>query len=136
MLNSIIIYLRAFGIYVLITIPTLALPPLYFMSIYIVLIYGWFACGLFTILKFFLEQAKLNVDVHYGILAITIPMAVAFAFQMIQEYGAYPNVWQSGALLLFPLAAVISGWISLSLNFRNIKKKKAMLTLDFENNTE
>lgn len=131
-----IIYLRAFGIYALLTIVTLFLPVLYFMSIYYVLIYGWFACGLFILTSILLDLFDLKPITKYYILASIIPVAVAFAFQMIETFGGWENVWQSGTFLLFPLAAIVSGWISLYINFKNDRKKETMMAFEFSNKNE
>jgi hypothetical protein len=47
-----IIYARAVGIYCLLTLPAITLPIMYLVSVTYVLIYGWFAWALFTIIYF------------------------------------------------------------------------------------
>lgn len=138
MQTSLIIYIRALGIYALITILTLPFPIMYFMSLYLVFIYGWFACLAFALANMVISVCKFSLRARYFILAGLIPFAVAFGFQMIETFGAWDNVWHAGGFLLFPLAGIISGWISLYISYNNIKKKEAIISFDFasaNNNT-
>jgi hypothetical protein len=45
-----IIYIKAVGIYALITIPALGMPVMYLISMMYVFLYGWFAWAVFTII--------------------------------------------------------------------------------------
>lgn len=113
MATSLIIFIRAIGLYAAITLPVITCPPIYLLSILYVITYGWFACALFT----FCTVITVNVTTSYllrmVVLVAAVPLSVAFAFQMIQVFGSERNIWHSGAFLLFPVAATISGWISL-----------------------
>ena len=101
-----IIYIKAVGIYALITLPTLFFPPMYIMmyiiSMYFVLIYGWFAWGLFTILYLVFSKLVSSKGLRKILLVISIPAAVAFSFQMLEEFEVFEKVWNSGSFLLFP----------------------------------
>ncbi len=110
------IYIRAVGIYALLTIPALALPLMYIISIFYVFIFGWFAWAMFTILCLIIVRICTVWHNRMFLLCIAVPVSVAFSFQMIQVFNAETNVWQSGVYLLFPLAATISGWISLFMS--------------------
>jgi len=117
MKNSLQIFLTAIGIYALITIPALIFPPMYILSIGYVIIYGWFAWLLFFLFFQLVQAIKISYERKMAILFISIIPAVAFAFQMLEVFDVENNVWYSGEFLLFPIVAVISGWISL-YNFR------------------
>ena len=95
-------------IYCLLTIPALALPFMYLISITYVLIYGWFALAVFTIIYFIIVFCNPKFIAKMSILFIGVVAAVALSFQMIEVLKAEDNVWHSGAFLLFPLAAVVS----------------------------
>ena len=121
MLTPFIIFARAVGIYALITLPVLLSPIIYFFSIFYVLVYGWFAWALFTVISLAGQQATRAHHTRMLIMAIAIPVSVAFAFQMIEVFKSWENVWQSGGFLAFPAAATICGWISLFWTEKKIR---------------
>ncbi len=108
-----IIYIWSVGIYCLLTLPAIFFPIMYMISVFYVLIFGWFAWALFTIIYLMVEKADTGYVSKMLLHFIAVPVSVAFAFQMIEVFDAEKNVWHSGGYLLFPLAATISGWISL-----------------------
>jgi len=121
MYSAFIIYIRSLGFYSLLTLPALVLPPMYFISLYYVLTYGWFAWALFTILCLLAEKVK-DGSARRILLGGSVLISVLFAFQMIEVGGSEINIWQSGLFLLFPCAAVLAGWISVFLSERKLKK--------------
>ena len=116
-----IIYIRAVGIYALITIPALAMPVMYFISMMYVLFYGWFAWAVFTTIYLVTVFCNPGLKSKMVILSMGVVAAVAFAFQMLEVLAVQKNIWNSGPFLLFPLAAVISGWISLSASTERVR---------------
>jgi len=116
-----IIYIRAVGIYALITIPALAMPVMYFISMMYVLFYGWFAWAVFTTIYLVTVFCNPGLKSKMVILSMGVVAAVAFAFQMLEVLAVQKNIWNSGPFLLFPLAAVISGWISLSASTGRVR---------------
>jgi hypothetical protein len=130
-----IIYVRAVGIYCLLTIPALALPFMYLISITYVLIYGCFAWAVFTIIYFIIVFCNPKFIAKMSILFIGVVAAVTLSFQMIEVLKAEDNVWHSGAFLLFPLAAVVSGWISLYVSREKIKAANRNLLLSIPGST-
>jgi hypothetical protein len=116
-----IIYIRAVGIYALLTIPALFLPIIYIMSMMYVLFYGWFAWAVFTFIYLVAVFCNPTYFLKMGILTAGVVIAVLFAFQMLEVLGPEENIWHSGAFLLFPLAAVFSGWISLHVSRERLK---------------
>src|SRR5687768_7691283 len=107
-----IIYIRAVGIYALLTIPALFFPIMYIISIMYVLFYGWFAWAIFTFIYLVTTFCNPAYHIKMGILTIAVVVAVLFAFQMLEVLGVQDNIWDSGGFLLFPVAAIFSGWIS------------------------
>ena len=126
-----IIYIRAVGIYALLTIPALCLPVMYIISMMYVLFYGWFAWAVFTFIYLVTVFCNPAYHVKMGILVIAVVVAVLFAFQMLEVLGVEENIWHSGAFLLFPLAAVISGWVSLHISRQSVKNVNRDLLLNF-----
>ena len=108
-----IIYMWSVGLYCLLTLPAMFLPIIYMISIFYVLTFGWFAWAVFSIIYLIIDKAVNDIFQKMLLLFISVPVAVAFAFQMIEVFDAERNIWDSGSFLLFPLAATVSGWISL-----------------------
>jgi hypothetical protein len=113
MSTSFIIFIRALGLYALFTLPVIFNPFMYIISMMYVLSYGWFACALFMFISVIVINTTSSFTKRMGVLLLAVPVSVAFAFQMIEVFGAERNVWRSGGFLLFPLTAAISGWVSL-----------------------
>jgi len=107
------IYLRAVGLYALLTLPALFIPVIYIISLFYVLFYGWFAWGLFTVIYLITEKVTSSYPVRMAVLSLAVPVSVVFSFQMLQVLGIEENIWHTGSFLLFPLAAAISGWLGL-----------------------
>jgi hypothetical protein len=119
------IYIKSVGIYALLTMPALVFPLMYVISLFYVLLFGWFAWALFTIIYFFTDKYDIGFETKMAILIFSIPVAVAFSFQMLQVFLIEENVWSAGSFLLFPVAAVIAGWISLLLERKMMKKNSS-----------
>src|SRR6185436_3111133 len=126
-----IIYIKAVGIYALITIPALCMPIMYIISMVYVLFYGWFAWAAFTIIYLVTVFCNPGYKSKMLILSIGVVVAVAIAFQMLEVLKVENNIWNSGPFLLFPLAAVISGWLSLSASTERIRIANRNLLLNF-----
>ncbi len=115
--TSFLVFIRAIGIYLLITIPALAAQPvIYELSAGYVLSFGWIAAILFLFLFFIIQKIKIDILVKNLLLYTSIAIAVIIAFQMMEVTGAQHRIWQSGAFLLFPAVAIISGWISAAIS--------------------
>ncbi len=124
MKTAVEIFFRAIGIYALFTIPVLGSPIIYVISMVYVLSFGWFAWALFTIISFTGVNATRSYRARIFLLIVGIPVSVAFSFQMIEVFAAERNVWYSGAFLGFPIAATISGWISLFFSAKRYRYTK------------
>ena len=134
--TPLMIYIKAVGLYAIITLPALFLGPIiYVISMIYVLLYGWFAWGLLTII--YLVTTFCNPDYYTKmiILFIGVVAAVLFAFQMLEVLGAEQNIWNSGGFLLFPAAAVFSGWTSLVTYRKKIRASHRDLLLGFPEKT-
>ena len=132
MLTPFIIYIRAVGIYALVTIPALLMPIMYFFSMMYVLIYGWFAWALFTLIYLLVSKYILDNTAKLGLLTIGVVVSVAFAFQMLEVLKVEYDVWHRGLYLLFPLGAVIAGLISLYKSRSRVICKELVLVFEEE----
>jgi hypothetical protein len=124
-----IIYIWSVGLYCLLTLPAMFLPIMYMISIFYVLTFGWFAWALFSIIYVIVDKTVIGSITKMLLLFIAVPVSVAFSFQMIEVFDAERNIWNSGSFLLFPLAATVSGWISL---FAAAKKVQHSLAEDLQ----
>lgn len=116
MTTSFIIFIRSLALYALFTVPVLFSPVIYIISMLYVITFGWFACALFMFISVITINTTSSYSIRMPVLTLAVPVAVAFAFQMIEVFGSERNVWHSGGFLLFPVAATISGWVSLMLS--------------------
>ncbi|MFT3936860.1 MAG: hypothetical protein QM726_24760 [Chitinophagaceae bacterium] len=108
------IFLRALGIYLLLTIPVLVvLPEIYLISAGYAISFGWLAALVFLPLFIGIIQIHHNKSFAKAMLYVIVLLAVLFAFQMMEVPGVQRNIWSEPVFLLFPACAVIAGWISL-----------------------
>jgi|GEM_PF-938753 len=120
--TGLIVFVRAVGIYLLMTIPALvANMYLYLVSASYAISFGWIAAAIFLLLFWMLYKMKAGIRTKKIILYASVAMAVLVAFQMMQLLGAEDHIWQSGIFLLFPLVAIVSGWLSLAVSKRAVK---------------
>jgi hypothetical protein len=118
--TAFIVYCRAVGLYALFTIPALTIPEMYLMSLMYVLIYGWFAWFVFTLLYMLTINLVFDFVFRFLCLFSSVIAAVAFAYHMIGLLGVEQDVWHSG-FIVFPFAAVIVGWISVCISRESIR---------------
>ena len=132
------IYIRAVGIYALLTLPSLILPIMYVISMMYVLIYGWFAWALFTMIYILTVFCNPSLLVKMLVLTVGVVVAVLFAFQMLEVLRVEQDIWHSGEFLLFPLAAILSGWISLNKSKEAVKlsNRNSLLNIHEDRNDE
>jgi hypothetical protein len=120
--TNLLVFTRAIGIYLLITLPAMAAEPyLYLLSAAYAISFGWIAAALFLLLFYIVKKIKADILVKNILLYTSVAIAVVVAFQMMEVTGAQYRIWQSGAFLLFPAFAIISGWISLAVSRHTIK---------------
>src|SRR5215813_10523379 len=121
MITALMIYFRAVGLYALLTLPLMVSPPVYVTSLVYVLIYGWFACFVFTGFCLIIDKLVFDFAIRVGALFISVGIAVSFAYYMIGILSAGESIWHSG-YVIFPFAAVIAGWISVCLSHERIRR--------------
>jgi hypothetical protein len=120
------IYIRAVGIYALLTLPLLSFAIMYIISLGYVLTFGWFAWLLFTLIYVITDKFQLGYVIKFMLLFfIGVTGSIAFAFNMIGVLGIESDVWHSG-FLFFPFIAVVSGWISLFISRKKIRTRMVL----------
>lgn len=121
-----IVFIRSLFIYLLVTLPALFSPVLYFFSAMFALSVCWVAGLIFAMGFQFVQDLKIDYSAKYYTLFVFVLLGVWIAFECIQLFGLWRNIWEESIFLLFPFAAFISGCISLSIS------KKAIL-IQFKN---
>ncbi|CAN5627056.1 hypothetical protein BH10BAC2_BH10BAC2_13540 [soil metagenome] len=120
------IYLKALGFYAVLTTPALVEVSIYFLSLFGALIFGFFAWIVFLLVLRILQCLPFSKKTRWLILVFSIPLGVAADYTLIGLFIFNRNVWVFHELLLFLLAAVIAGWISLYTN-------RSIVTTEFLN---
>ncbi|HTE12842.1 MAG TPA: hypothetical protein VK645_17805 [Chitinophagaceae bacterium] len=115
-----VVFIRAIGIYLLMTIPALGVPVIYLLSAGYAISFGWIAAVFFLFLFYAVLKIKAAILVKNILLYVSVAITVAIAFQMMEITGAQYRIWHSGAFLLLPGFAIISGWISLAVSRHKI----------------
>jgi hypothetical protein len=116
-----LIYLFALGFYVLLTAPALAMPVIYITSMFFAVAAGFIAVAIFALVFFILHISRAPYTIAVAVLAFAVVLSVAAAFAML--FGNGSDVWFIGGnmFILFPVAAVVAGWLSICVNSRKIK---------------
>ena len=97
----------------MITLPVIGVPIMYGYSLLLAIGFGIPAWIAYTLIFLFVKSSSLNPDLKWLLLILAVPFGVAFAYTLIDVFGVWKNVWNAGWLMLFPLAALVAGWISL-----------------------
>lgn len=120
MKTAFIIYFRAVGLYAIFTLPFLALPYMYLISLWYVLLYGWFAWFVFSILYLVIIRFLYDPFLRFSSLFIAVTVSVACAFQVLDMIEDWGDIWHSG-YIIFPFTAVLTGWISVCISRERIR---------------
>lgn len=120
MKNVFIVFIRSLFIYLLVTLPALFSPVLYFFSAMFALSVCWVAGLIFAMGFQFVQDSNIEYSAKYYTLFVFVLLGVWIAFECIQLFGLWRNIWDIKIYLLFPLAAFISGCISLYLSQKAI----------------
>ena len=99
--------------YAIITLPVIAVPIMYGYSLLLAVGFGIIAWCIYALIFLLVKSSKINPDLKWLILILAVPIGVALAYSLIGFLGVWKNVWNAGWLMLFPLAAVVAGWIGL-----------------------
>ncbi len=114
------IFLRAWVIYALITLPSLFWDDIYIISLLFGLPLSLISFCVFISVFYVLK--KIRTSHGYIILYLITPVAVAVALQAIDLKFAV-GIWNNYIVLLYPSAAVIAGWIGLYLCRKEINEQ-------------
>lgn len=99
--------------YAIITLPVIAVPIMYGYSLLLAIGFGIIAWLIYTLIFLLIKSSSFNPDLKWLILILAVPVGVAFAYSLIGVFDVWKNVWNAGWLMLFPLAAIVAGWIGI-----------------------
>lgn len=119
--SGFIVFIRAIGIYLLVTLPVLGVPFVYLISAVYAASFGWIAGVIFILTMLVLPRLKTGVSVKMMLLYALVVIAVAGAYEMMEVLGTEQDIWQLSGVLAFPVAAIAAGWISLAISKKTIK---------------
>jgi hypothetical protein len=99
--------------YAIITLPTIVIPIMYGYSMLLAIAFGFMAWLVYLIIFMATKSLSIISEIKWLTLIVAIPICVAIGYHLIEVFNIWKNVWNADYLMLFPLAAVISGWIGL-----------------------
>ena len=99
--------------YAIITLPVIAVPTMYSYSLLLAIGFGIAAWLVYALIFLLIKSSRLNSNLKWLILVLAVPIGVAFGYTLIEVCDVWKNVWKAGWLMLFPLAAIVAGWIGL-----------------------
>lgn len=117
-----IIYAQAYGIYLLLTIPAIVLPPMYFMSAMYAFSYGFAAMAIFVLLFLILHLVKPGYKTVIAILIAGVVLVVSAGYKLLLVYDMpETSFWNVNGYTLFPIAALLAGCIAVYINVPRIR---------------
>ena len=117
-----IIYVQAFAVYLLLTLPTLTEPVIYIYSALYAFMAGLVASPFFIVVFLILGKGRTRANMVIYILIATIVLAVAAAYKILLLVFMPERSFSTlDTDAIFPMLAIIAGWIGLAINYRKIK---------------
>ena len=121
-----IIFVRAIFYYLALTLPSLIMLEMYFFSAFFAVSVCWIAGLIFAAGFYLLKQLTIQPNTKFYLLFLFVVLGVFVAFECIELFHLWDHIWSNTIFLLFPLAALIAGCISL------LVAKQAMI-IQFKN---
>lgn len=123
MKTPLIIYVRALGLYLAFSLPAMVVPYIYTLSAVYAASCSFVALFIFCTIFYLLRAARVTAVVSKVILITIIPLAVGAAYKiLIRVIMPDRNFWEMDEFTLFPMAAILSGWVSLYISTPKIKE--------------
>jgi len=118
------IYAQAYGIYLLLTIPALAIRPVY--AVYAISAAYAFVAGFVAMIVFALVFLLHLIKPHYktaiAILFAGVLLAVGIGFKLLLlNVFPYRSFWEMDGDTLFPIAGILAGCIAAYINIPRIR---------------
>jgi hypothetical protein len=115
-------FIRSVLLYLLFTLPIAGKPKIYFLSVVAAFVLGVVAWLVFMTFSFIIRVFKVPVTATYLLLYVAAFIAVLAAYSALLAYAVKGmHFWNIEWFTLYPLAAIIAGWISIYVNRRKLK---------------
>lgn len=116
------VFLRAIGLYLLFTLPAIAIPVVYSYSAVLAIAFG--SGGGLLFICFYLIISRINISYHLKLffLFAGILIGVLAAYMLIGLFNTVGEIWGFNLFLVFPGIALIAGWASLFISRKDIKQ--------------
>jgi hypothetical protein len=118
-----IIFARAIGLYLLFTVPAIAVPFMYAYSAFLAIVFGSTAGLTFICLYLFISKTDISFSLKRNLLFLFVLTGVALSYSLIGFFDAADQLWSFNLFLVFPAIAVISGWASLFISRNAIREQ-------------
>lgn len=114
-------FLFAIVIYAIITIPSMIMWIVYFISILYAITFGWAAFLVFAVCLYLVKKlTACSAFIKWSTIYISIAIGVSVGLQLIETCKQQEHVWELNVFSLFPLAAIVAGCISTYINRKEI----------------
>ena len=124
-----VVFIRAIFLYLVFTLPALIVPIMYLYSVFFTACVCWIAGLIFATGFTILKQFSIDLSTKYYTLFLFVILGVWLAFECIELFHLWNYIWRDTTFLLFPLAALVSGCISLF-----ISKQEVIIQLNNQSN--
>jgi hypothetical protein len=118
-----IIFARAIGLYLLFTIPAIAIPFMYAYSAFLAIVFGSAAGLIFVCFYLFISTTNISFQRKRNLLFVFVLLGVACQLFPDRLFDAADQLWDFNLFLVFPAIAVISGWASLFISRNAIREQ-------------
>jgi len=117
------IYARAYGFYLVLSVPLMFMPGIYLYSAVLAFMAGFASLIIFFLIFLALHVAKATFKIAMAVLFFGVLLAVGVAFKLLLT-DVFPGEAFSitDADALFPLGGAVAGWVSLWIEAPHIRK--------------
>jgi len=118
-----IIFARAIGLYLLFTIPAIAVPFIYAYSAFLAIVFGAAAGLIFIGFYLLISTTNISFRLKRNLLFLFVLLGVTASYSLIGFFDAADEPWSVNLFLVFPAIAIISGWASLFISRNAIREQ-------------
>lgn len=116
-------FIRSVLLYLVLTLPVAGRPRIYFLSLVSAFVLGVAAWVVFAIFSFLIRRLKISMTATHLLLYVAVFIAVVAAYSALLLYAVKGmHFWDIELFTLFPVAAIIAGWISIYINRKKLTR--------------
>jgi hypothetical protein len=117
-----IVFLRSIGLYLLFTLPAIAVPVIYVYSAFLAIVFGAAGGILFICCYFIISRLNISYPLKLNLLFFLILIGVSASYLLIGLFSITDDLWGFNFFLVFPAIALIAGWASLFISRKAIRQ--------------